>query len=391
MINFWRFLFGYIIIKINGENSEKLLNTAIKNKIYIWNLAYKNGAIIGNISISDFFKLRYVKRKIKCKVHIIKKTGLLFHIIKYKRRTGFLFGFVIFICTLLFLSNFVWIINVEGNVNLSNEQILDCCKKIGIYEGVAKRKINSKYDAQKIQLTQEGIAWCSLNLEGSILTINVSETTISDKKEREKPSNIKAVFSGKIKKIDVKSGKTLIKVGDYVSNGDLLVSGIVDDTSNIHFVHSEGTIIAQTKREFSAQGDFTQTQNQEIGKTINRYTINFFNAKIPLYLGNIKNSYNLDLSINQLKFLNKKIPIKIAHEQYKLTSKTSTTYESVVLEKMLYNEIKKQLESHNFISAVETQKTIINTPKGMLLKITYDCEENIAIQDEILMDTEIDF
>ena len=49
---------------------------------------------------------------------------------------------------MVFLSNFVWIINVEGNVYLTNEQILDCCKKIGIYEGIAKSKINSKYDAQ---------------------------------------------------------------------------------------------------------------------------------------------------------------------------------------------------------------------------------------------------
>ncbi|MBR5473435.1 MAG: hypothetical protein IKU82_05560, partial [Clostridia bacterium] len=84
---------------------------------------------------------------------------------------------------------------------------------------------------------------------------------------------------------------------------------------------------------------------------------------------------------------NKKIPINIACEQYKITNKKSVTYQSNALEEMLYNEIKKQVKSHNFISALETQKVIINTPKGIILKITYDCEENIAIQDEILMDT----
>ena len=171
----------------------------------------------------------------------------------------------------------------------------------------------------------------------------------------------------------------------------MLVSGIVDDTSSVRFVHSEGSIIAQTKREFSAEGNYTQIKKQETGKTINRYTINFFNVRIPLYLGNINRSYNLNSSIKHLTFLNKKIPIKITHQKYMLTNKKSITYKSDVLEEMLYNEIKKQLKSNNFISIVETQREIIETPKGMLLKITYDCEEDIAKQDEILIDTEIDF
>ena len=63
-------------------------------------------------------------------------------------------------------------------------------------------------------------------------------------------------------------------------------------------------------------------------------------------------------------------------------------YDAATLEKKLYNDIKKQVEDYEFISAEETDREIINTEMGMLMKITYNCEENISVQDKILLNTE---
>ena len=63
-------------------------------------------------------------------------------------------------------------------------------------------------------------------------------------------------------------------------------------------------------------------------------------------------------------------------------------YDATTLEQKLYNDIKKQVEDYVFISAQEADREIINTQEGMLLKITYNCEENIAVQDKILLNTE---
>lgn len=388
MVRFWRFIFGFLTIKIFGENGERVLNAAAYNGINIWNLRCKKRSITGNISIKDFKKLRYVKRGIKCKIKIMDKKGIVFYTNKYKNRFGFIVGAIIFASVLIFLSNFVWIINIEGNEKISTAEIINSCKKIGIYEGIKKNKINSKYDAQRLSLQQKDISWCSLNIEGSVLTVNLSESAVSDKEQRQNPSNLKADFEGKIKKIDVTSGNTVVKVGDTVSKGDLLVSGVIQNLSSIHFVHSEGVVIAETKRTFSAKGEYIQTTNIKTGDNIKKYTLSFFNIKIPLYLGNVKQHYNYTVDIKNLMLLGKKIPIKIACERYDILQEKTVTYDKVMLEEILYNNIKNQVEEFNFIRATEGEKEITYTENGMLLNIVYFCEENIAAQDKILLNTE---
>ena len=68
--------------------------------------------------------------------------------------------------------------------------------------------------------------------------------------------------------------------------------------------------------------------------------------------------------------------------------KKDVNHDKAVLEEMLYNDIKNQVEEFDFISVSEGEKEFTYTDKGILLKIVYKCEENIAVQDKILLDTE---
>ncbi len=388
MNRLWHFFLGYILIEISGDGYEQILNRATANNIYLWNLNYSKGKIYGCISVKNFYKISKIRHGLNCKIKIIKKVGLIFKLKKYKKRYGFIIGSIVYIMILLYLSNYIWIINVEGNNSIATQEILNSCKEIGIYEGIKKTKINNKYDSQRLQLIEKRIAWCSLNTEGCVLTVNLSEVTNSDKKDREIPSNLKAKIEGKIKKINVRSGNSLVKVGDTVSRGDILVSGIIENMSSTQFVYSSGEIIAETKRTFSAQEDYIQNISFENGEIITRYTLNFLNFKIPLFLGKVNNDFNCFCSVKNLCLFNKKLPIKIAKEQYKILEKTTMTYDEKELEQKLENNIKNQIEDFNLIKYKSIDKEINYTKTGMLLKITYICEENIAEQNKILLSKE---
>ncbi len=385
MLWIWRFCIGYLTIKINRANGEQILNRAAASGIKIWNLHYKNGYIYGNISAKNFLKLYNARRGIKCEIKIAKKHGVIFWIKNYNKRIGFIIGVIAFFSILFYLTNFIWIINVEGNNIIPSSKIINSCKNIGIYEGVHKNKINNKYAAQRLQLIQDGIAWCSFNVEGCILTVNLSETEPLDNENRQTPSNLKSLIEGKIKKIDVTSGNVLVKVNDVVSKGDLLVSGISENLTGNVFIHSSGEIIAETKRVFSAQGNFEQKCNDETGKIIKRYSIEIFGKKIPLYIGKINQSHKYECNSNYIKLFKKKTPLKIACEEYKITNEITKKYDTQTLEEILYNDIKKQIDNFNFMSIKELERELTPTATGVLLNITYICEENIAIQDEILL------
>ncbi|MBR3909112.1 MAG: sporulation protein YqfD [Clostridia bacterium] len=388
MLIFIRYLFGYLTIKLCGQNAEQILNNATKNGIEIWNLKFKNKNIYGNISIKNFYHLRKLKKGIKCKISIEKKHGIIFKLKKHQNRYGLIVGFIAFAAILYLLTNYIWIIDVEGNKKLAYNEIINSCKKIGIYQGIKKNKIESKYDSQRLQLTQDGIAWCSMNVEGCVLTVNLSETAVSDKEQRQIPSNLKASIEGKIKKINITSGNTLVKVGDTVAKGELLVSGVVENMSSSLFIHSEGEIVAETKRVFSAKSDFTKEITYETDEIISRYTIDFFGVKIPTYLGNIKKPHSYDIETSNLTLFKKRIPIAIIKENYAYTKKEKISYDKNTLVEKLYKEIKNQIDAFSFIKITERKKDIIETENGILLKIECICEENIAVQDAILFNTE---
>lgn len=388
MIWLWRYLLGFLNITLYGENAEQILNLAAKNNINLWHLSCKKGNITGNIGIKNFIRLRYIKRGIKCKIKINQKKGIVFHTRKYINRTGFFLGIFLFILILTALSNFVWVIKVEGNSDIPDSEIIQSCKEIGIYEGMYKKRIDTKYDSQRLLLKQNGIAWGFFNLSGSVLTFNLSETEFSDKSERQAATNIKAAFDGKITKIDVKSGEVTVKVGDTVSKGDLLISGISERNSSKLFLHSDGVIIAETKRTYSASGNFVQQIESENKKIKNRYTVEFFKLKIPLFLGSVKNYRSYNCKCKKIKMFDNRIPISIANEKYVFADKKTVSYKKSELEKILCDDIKKQVEASNLISATEINRDVNITDDGMLINITYTCEENIALSENILLNTE---
>ena len=63
------------------------------------------------------------------------------------------------------------------------------------------------------------------------------------------PTNLKAAADGIIKRIDVTSGNCIVKVGDTVAKGDILVSGMEERADGTKFVHSAGRVTAVIERE----------------------------------------------------------------------------------------------------------------------------------------------
>ena len=84
---------------------------------------------------------------------------------------------------------------------------------------------------------------------------------------------------------------------------------------------------------------------------------------------------------------NKKLPIKITKQEYVFTETEKITYDKNKLEELLYQDIKNQVDGFNFISAKEENRDIVYTESGILMKIEYICEENIAQRDIILLNS----
>lgn len=384
MLWLFRILNGYVTVLFTGEFCEKILNLTAKNRISLWNSRLTKKGIESCLLAKDFKRLRAIIRGSNIKAHILKKHGVPFKTAKYNKRLGLIIGAVLFIAFLKIMSSFIWVIDVTGNEKVKTEDILAACNNIGIREGLRKSKINPKTERERLLLEIDSLAWASLNIEGSRLTVNVSETK---KKEDEAshPCNLKASADGIIKKIDIVSGNCVVKTGDTVKSGDVLVSGVIENEGGTRFVKSSGTIIAKTTRSITLEGKYKTEKVSESGKVKHKKVLEVFTLKIPLFLGEEADNYTYEKETKALKLFSQVLPIKIHTKSFKFYEKYKITYSK----EQLLSELEKQLENRLIEEGIKSytieNREITETKDGIKLTALISAEENIAKEEKMLI------
>ena len=354
-----------------------LLNLCSKNKISIWSAKFKNGKICCKITVKDFLKLPKILRKSGIRVHILQKSGFPFFMNKYNKRFGVFTGVLLFFAILYIMSGYIWIIDVAGNTKTETKEILAVCEQMGIKTGVKASSISAKNAAQQLLLKTDTLAWSSFNIEGCKLTVNVTE--IKEKTgDNSKATNLKANADGIITHIDVKAGNCLVKVGDVVKKGDILVSGIIESESNTKFVHSIGEITAKTETEITLQEPLKKQVSYPTGKVKEKSVLEFFTLKIPLYLGGESGEYDYQISEKTLQLFEQNLPIKIYKKRF--IFKTCET----VTQKLEYakNSLLKSLQKE--CNGKVKQKNFLEHNGTLFLTAVVTEEKNIAVSENLI-------
>ncbi len=379
-----RFIYGYVNVYISGEFAERIINLCTKSGITIWNLKYKKGKIYFSLSIRDFKRLRHIKRGICVKVHIISKSGLPFIIEKNNKRKGIVFGAVLFFLIITYLSSFIWIINVDTGNKANENYVLDVCKIVGIREGIRKHAFSPKNKKDEFLLNTDKYSWASFNVEGSILTVELKAAKNIDITDT--PSNLISSGEGIIKKLDVKSGTSVVKVGDAVAKGDLLVSGIVENINSTSYVKSKGTIIAEVTESYTLFEKYEQIKNINVKKAKTFNLIKAYNVYLPIYYFNEPKNCICKTHFKNCCLLGKKIPIKIYSKDYYKFEKKKMMYNKDFiyndLEKKLKNKVSEKYGDFNIISL-----DFIDETDGVKAVITIRTQKNIAKTDKLLINS----
>lgn len=386
MIFIYRYFSGYLKLDIIGEFPERILNLCADSSITLWGTKSDGGGLTAYITIKDFYSLRDIIKGTNIRVHIKEKYGFPFVFSKYRYRFGIFAGLIFFIMFLNIMSGFIWIIDINGNKDVKSEEIVNALEEIGIHEGIKSSKISPKSDSQKLLLKLDSLAWASLNIEGSRLTVNVTEATEKGNKDN-RPCNLKAEFDGIIKKIDLKSGKNVVKVGDTVKKGDVLVSGIIENAGGTRFVRCEGEVIAEVTRTIELEMPCEIKKDIETGEKKKRNVLELFTLKIPLYLGDETKSCNKSLNVNQLKLFGKALPIRIYSKEYRYTEKVTYKYTEAEMKEELKNKASTMLKNEKITDYTVKNSVFTKKNDGMRLELTVIYLKNIAYEDFLLIST----
>ena len=384
----YRLLCGYLYVRVTAPNPEKLLNLCAAKGIGIWRVSVRGSVVYFKIGITSFKKLRNYKRRIPCRIHITQKVGLPFFIAKNKKRYGMLCGVIIFFIIINLMSSCIWNICISGNKDIKSRDILNSLNKIGIYEGVSVSKIDPEEKRNELLLVQKGLSWAAVNIEGSKITVDVTETKAWEEKNNS-ASNFIAAEDAIIKKIEIKNGVTKIKVGDTVHKGQLLVSGIKEyDDGSVDFVKSMGSIYAEVKHTFKTVQPLKVTEFIKTGEKTQKKALRFFNFEIPLFLGGVEKPYIAYSQEEKISSGESYLPIKIITKKFLKTKQTTYTLAAKQAEKLAIEAAEKKVKEFVQNGEIITkQHKITFDDENLIITTEIKCLKDIVFEEKLLLDT----
>lgn len=254
---FVKWLLGYLVIGIKGTSTERFLNLCHAREIMLWDVMRAENEYHCKISIQEFKCLRPIVRKTKTRPYIIKRKGFPFHIKRIKARKGLWVGGLLFFVLVYFLSSFVWEIQVMGQYSYTQEALLRYLREIDVYAGMRREKISCPDIEKAIREAYTDIGWVSAELKGSKLFIRIQETNMPTLYETDStPRHLIASRSGIIDSIITRTGTPLVKKGDVVEKGDILISGVVPiygdggEVIKKEAVRADGDVVIQSETSY---------------------------------------------------------------------------------------------------------------------------------------------
>lgn len=266
-----RYIQGYLLIRITGYSPERFLNLCRHKQIYLWGLEPKKDSYEMFISIRGFRKLKPVLKKTRTKVTILKRVGLPFFFHRYRRRKLFFGGLVFCAAFLYVMSLFVWNIHIDGNFTRTDEVLLEFLESKQIVHGMPKKKVDCDRIVKDIRKEFDDIVWVSAYVTGTRLMIQVKENTdtfSAESSNKEPPNDIVAEKDGVITSIITRNGEPLVKPGDAVKKGDILVSGKVEvkndagEIVNYQYQNADADIEAETDLTYEETKPFLHIEKE---------------------------------------------------------------------------------------------------------------------------------
>jgi len=373
MNKFRKYKKGTITMEISSLMPEKFINLLWKNGIVVKNVKKLNiTTVVLEINLSDYGEISKLAKRADAKIVIVDRKGLSFFLIKLKNRFALTLGVILFAGVIYYLSTFIWNIEITTEHYLSPYELRSQIKGFGIIPGLRKKNIDVYDIENKITRNNDEIMWIRARIEGVKLKIDVIERQsppiIINSKA---PGNLIANKDGLVVRVFTKEGTAIVKMGDTVQKGDLLVKGEQGKEGSVYPVHADGEVIAKTFYEKIREVPLSTVSNIRTGKSISNLYIKFANKKI--YLKNSLIPYsNYDKIEDRDNFINSEI-------YYEVQEKNIVADASKITAEM-YAAILRDLDKNVVII-----DKIVDSKKGIdkyIIKVLVVAEENIALEDK---------
>lgn len=382
MITLLRLLQGYVVFEAIGGFTERFLNLCKINNVNLWNVKNDGVKVIAFTSRAEFMRITVPAENSGMSINVLSQKGLPFFVRRHKWRCGAVAGVAFIVSSLLFVSSFIWDVELVSTDGVKIDGFTEKLDELGVRVGARKKNVDILAVQEELLDSFSQLSWVSVNIFGTKAQVEYTyakpQLPMVDKNDY---TNIVAKKDGRIVLVEGYSGTNIVKRGDFVTKGSLLISGVVKNADlSESIVHASGRVFAQTKTAVISNS--LSLHNVETIQSSERdYFFNFFWFSIPL--GRKADDGLSETTAMLLEGNDTVLPIGITRVDTVCSVKAAV--ELSERELLLFNLLECVEEKRAGFEDTEIEAVSSRiTEDGVVLEI--ECVENIA--EEISIETE---
>lgn len=251
-------------IKIEGFGIDKLISACTKKRIRIKDISFVSDLeVLISVSKEDVHNIKSIAKN-TYRITVLSEEGYRYKSGLLAGKKALLAGIAVFLLIVYYQSMFISEVRVYGYEHLSESEVRSSLKKVGIYEGAKKFTDAEQFDDAELLLYQElaPLAFIDIRYRGNLAEITLAEgNRINRTVPDDRPCDIVAEKEGYIYEIIAKEGVSAVQEGQFVSAGQVLISGFVpikyslygrmDEENAGTYVHATGTVTIKTPHRFT--------------------------------------------------------------------------------------------------------------------------------------------
>lgn len=279
---------GEVTGRVESGFPERVLNLCAEYGVSFWDLHWESPvAFTFTTARRDWKRLRRLTKHIDCEMSALSWRGTPFFLGRMRPRVGLWASLLVCSAALVLGSFFIWDFEIEGNVNVSEQEILRALDKCGISFGSFCIAVDSTELRNYMLLEVPELSYIAVNVRGCRAYVQVRECVpkpeIIDKK---KTGNTVAAKDALVTAVQPWDGEKQVLPGTMVKTGQLLISGVVEnDFAGARFLRGMGKIYGRTWYDLECRVPLTVREKVYSGEEKVKRALLVGKNRINLYIG----------------------------------------------------------------------------------------------------------
>ena len=368
---------------VKGKNPDYFLRKIIDKNINIYNIVKKTNELYIVVDKEGYSKIKKIKTSYE--IVVVGVSGIL----KLKELVNKYFFFILFFCIGIFLNVFLSNIIFDVEVVHSNKYIRDIIYSDLEDFGIKKFRFKVDFDEKEkivseiLKKEKDDLEWIEIEEIGTRYIVKVEQRKKNADTLECVNRNIVAKKDAIILEITADSGEIVKKKNDYVSKGDVLISGVIHNKEDVVANKcAVGKVFGEVWYKVDVEFPTKYHEATVTGEKNYKIAFRFLDKKYVLF-----NKYDTYLVNNIFTLGSSLLPIGVSFSQYLETIERNFNYtldnsDSEAL-KIAENRLSKKLGDEDVVITKKVLKKEIKNSK-IIVEVFFKVKEDITAYREIV-------